>query len=450
MVEVADTNNDQEFSELLVFLQDAKSEVQRFAAEGVLGQTENKEFLEFCQRQPRTAAKPLLRLVEQSEARVAASFAAGETGEGLAGGEKAVRAALLETASAQATGAAALQALVNLSVVPAVLGELVRLGAPRRCAEALRAGWLEGRAELAHWHAMLLANLSTAKAGREAMCADEQLIRFFLVAFIVNPRPPPRDGYDDPLLCLGKVLGNICALPEGRQLLAGGESGAAALSTLMRELGDRGRRTDVISILRNICLDTEFHNAVIAADPMEHLANFLYPWDKVEPAHRADLPEQLREALAARGAVLTGDAAVRYTASVSMLGLCQTSAGREYLRAHSCREVARGWHQEETEDQTRSVLETILQRVQLSADEFQVHHGIASGLDMIDPPKPATLAASTEAVMTVPEKAVAVVPTPPVDAVRPGAVANEQPNLVDSGAVGESSTKLAGLFDDVD
>lgn len=444
MVEVADTNNDQEFSELLGFLQDAKSEVQRFAAEGVLGQTESKEFLEFCQRQPRTAAKPLLRLVEQAEARVAASFAAGETCEGHAGGEKAVRAAMLEKASARATGAAALQALVNLSVVPAVLEELVRLGAPRRCAEALRSGWLEGRSELAHWHAMLLANLSTAKAGREAMCADEQCIRFFLVAFVANPRPPPRDGYDDPLLCLGKVLGNICALPEGRRLLAGGESGAAALSTLMRELGDRGRRTDVISVLRNICLDTEFHSAVVAADPIEHLAHFLYPWDKVEPGHRANLPEQLREVLAARGAALTGDAAVRHTASVSMLGLCQTLAGREYLRAHSCRELARGWHQEETEDQTRSVLEAVLQRTQLSDDEFQVHHGIASSLEIIVSPKP-----TTEAVMTVPEIAVAVVPTLPVDAVRPSADANEQPNPVGSVAVGESGTKLTGLFDDV-
>ena len=45
--------------------------------------------------------------------------------------------------------------------------ELVALNAPKRLTEALRAGWLEGRAEMAHWYAMLLANVSTSKKGQE-------------------------------------------------------------------------------------------------------------------------------------------------------------------------------------------------------------------------------------------------------------------------------------------
>lgn len=41
------------------------------------------------------------------------------------------------------------------------------LNAPKRLTEALRAGWLEGRAQMAHWYAMLLANVSTSKKGQD-------------------------------------------------------------------------------------------------------------------------------------------------------------------------------------------------------------------------------------------------------------------------------------------
>ena len=65
-----DSSQDQEFSELLGFLQDQKPEVRRFAAEGVLGQTEDTDFLDYCRRNPRTAARPLLRLAEKAESEV--------------------------------------------------------------------------------------------------------------------------------------------------------------------------------------------------------------------------------------------------------------------------------------------------------------------------------------------------------------------------------------------
>ncbi len=45
--------------------------------------------------------------------------------------------------------------------------ELVALNAPKRLTESLRAGWLEGRAQMAHWYSMLLANVSTCKKGQE-------------------------------------------------------------------------------------------------------------------------------------------------------------------------------------------------------------------------------------------------------------------------------------------
>jgi len=276
-----------------------------------------------------------------------------------------------------------------------VLEELQELSAPKRCAQALRSGWLEGRSELAHWHAMLLANLTTAKRGQEALSGDESLLRFLLAAYVANPRPPPRDGYDDPLFCLGKAIGNICALEEGRRLLTGGEGGPATLVTLMGELGDRTRRPDVLNGLRNVCLDKECHGAVVATNFMTCMASFLYPWDKVQAEHREKLPEQLRTAMAEGGAALTGDAPVRHAAAVSLLGLCRTLEGREYLRAQGCPEVARAWHQEETQADTKGVLEAVLPAVSCSEEEFKAMQEQATATEAAAPAEAAAAAAAT-------------------------------------------------------
>merc|ERR1719198_508910 len=119
------------------------------------------------------------------------------------------------------------------------------MNAVRRCCETLKGGWLEGRADHAHWHAMLLANLTTLEAGQKALCAEEGHLRFLFAAFVSKARPPPRDGYDDPMLCLGKVINNVCALREGRAVYAEGEAGASTIGMLAAELSDRQRRKDV-------------------------------------------------------------------------------------------------------------------------------------------------------------------------------------------------------------
>lgn len=142
--------------------------VQRFAAEGVLAQTESQAFLDYCRRQPRKVAKFLLRLAEKAEADAATSRAAALVAAGGgAVGEKAARQAAMEAAAASAAGSAALQALVNISTVPAVCEELLELSAVRRVCEAMRGGWLEGRSGLVHWYAMLLSNLTTSPKGQE-------------------------------------------------------------------------------------------------------------------------------------------------------------------------------------------------------------------------------------------------------------------------------------------
>ena len=246
----AGSSQEQEFSELLGFLQDQKPEVRRFAAEGVLGQTEDTDFLDFCRRNPRSAARPLLRLAEKAEAEAAE---ANEKASSQA--DKSDKAAAIQAASSTAACVSALKALVNLSTIPSVQEELVSLNAPKRVTEALRSGWLEGRATMAHWYAMLLANVSTSAKGQEAVCGDEGMLKFLVAAYVTKPRPPPRDGYEDPLLWLGSLVVNALVLPEGRKLFAIGENNA--LTTIFGELADRGRRQDMINAVKNICLDSD-------------------------------------------------------------------------------------------------------------------------------------------------------------------------------------------------
>lgn len=366
------SDNELEYSELLGFLQDQKPEVQRFAAEGVLSQTENLDFIEYCRRKPRAAARPLLRLAEKAEADAAAraTVEKGSAPSSAASDKKASRKAELDTLNTMGGGEAALQALVNLSSLPAVQAELVALNAPKRITEAMRAGWLEGRADTAHWHSMLLANITSGKVGQDALCEEEALLCFLLAAFLAKPRPPPRDGYDDPLLCLGKVICNTLVQPKGRRLLVGGERGSVTLGSLISELGDRGRRPDVIKAIQNICLDNDYHVTVASTDLTARLGTFLYPFEKVEEEHRKNLPDAVREMLQAEGATMTGDAGVRASAAMIFMCLIRTLEGREYLRALGSSELLRAWHLEETDEAIRSNIEIVLPAVQLSEDEL--------------------------------------------------------------------------------
>eukprot|EP00747_Dinoflagellata_sp_TGD_P165130 gnl/TRDRNA2_/TRDRNA2_186004_c0_seq1.p1 gnl/TRDRNA2_/TRDRNA2_186004_c0~~gnl/TRDRNA2_/TRDRNA2_186004_c0_seq1.p1 ORF type:complete len:467 (-),score=110.02 gnl/TRDRNA2_/TRDRNA2_186004_c0_seq1:52-1383(-) len=365
---------DQEHVDLLGFLQDPKPEVQRLAAEGVFEQTANEDFLRYCRENPRSAAKPLLRLVERAEAAVAKGEQAAEAAASASSSreaEKAQKAAEFDVASATAAGSAALQALVNISSIPTVRDELVELSAPRRCTEALRNGWLEGRADLAHWYAMLLANITTVDAGQKAICGEETLLRFLFAAYTAKPRPPPRDGYDDPLCCLGKLLMNSCAQKEGRRVLAIGDGGVIALTTLSADLADRTRRPDVLGALRNLCLDEECHSAIAQTDLMKRMAGFLYPWETAESDRRSQLPASMQEFLEAEKAALTTDVAIRSTAAGCIFGLTQTKEGREYLRSNGCYEVMRAWHLEETETNTKELIELAVPRVHYTEEEIE-------------------------------------------------------------------------------
>lgn len=365
-VETSTTEQEETFTELIGFLQDKKFEVQRLAAEGVLEYTESQDFLEYCLRKPRAVSKGLLRLAERSEAASSSLSAPAAESEP----KKSEKQLAMEDAQAAAAGAAALKALVNLSTVPSVCKELNSMSACRRICENMRNGWLEGRADLVHWYAMLLANLTTSTDGQKSLCAEEALLRFLVAAFVGKARPPPRDGYDDPLQCLGKVICNVCALQEGRKVLAG-EGAGPSLKMLAAELGDRGRRADIVSIFRNLCIDQACHPAILETDLLARLARFVYPWEQAEPERRAELPDELREVLQADGAALTTDSMVRHAVSNAVLGLCRSAEGRKYLRDGGCYEVLRSWHLEESNEDTRASIEAAVPLVRHSEEELQ-------------------------------------------------------------------------------
>lgn len=365
MAEADDVTNDEEYLELVGFLQDPKFEVQRAAAEGVLAQTENQEFIGFCKRYPRKVARPLLRLVERAEDRAAGGGASEE--------DKKEKVSAKDRVLADEAGADALKAMVNVSTIPLVRDEFVSLNAPKRAANALRGGWLEGRAGLAHWHVMVLANLTSCQKGQEALCGEdgEPLLRFLLAAYVAKPRPPPRDGFEDPLICLGKVIGNVCALEAGRRLFASGEQGPATLAAIAQEMTDRNRRADVLQALSNACLDEECHGAVVQINMIARMSRFLYPWDKVDADKRTGLGADLLEALASEGATLTGDAGVRRAAATCILGLCRSAAGRDHLREAGAVEVVRAWTQEESDREVREMLEAIMPEINISEEELE-------------------------------------------------------------------------------
>jgi len=254
-------------------------------------------------------------------------------------------------------------------VVPTVRDELVELKAPRRCAEALRSGWLEGRAHYAHWYSMILANITTSEVGQQAIVEDEPLFRFLFAAYIAKPRPDPKDGYDDVLGCLGKVLGNVFALPTGRKLISSSEGGAQSVGKLISEVSDRVRRHDVLAALRNLCVDNDCHEALIATDLVSRVAPFLYPIAEVPDEHQAKLPAKLKEDLVANGAALTGDSAVRHATINCFVGICRTALGRTYLRAEGCEEVLRAWHVEESDPEIREGLDISLGALRQKEEE---------------------------------------------------------------------------------
>jgi hypothetical protein len=227
---------------------------------------------------------------------------------------------------------------------------------------------------------MMLANLTTTQAGQEALCTEEASVRFLFGAFVSKARPPPRDGYDDPLIYLGKVINNICATKEGRKIMAG-DAGDATLTLLCAELADRQRRPDVVSTFRNLCMDQECHTSIVTTDLVDRIARFVYPWAKTPPENRTQLPGTLQEILEADDAFFTSDVSVRLAAAHCVMGLCQSENGCVYLRESGAIEILRAWRLEESDVDTKMTIEAARDEIKdkevKKPDEDQIATGEA-------------------------------------------------------------------------
>merc|ERR1711924_253515 len=110
------------------------------------------------------------------------------------------------------------------------------------------------------------------------------------------------------------------------------------LTDFIGEVDDRDRRPDVMSALRNLCIDSDCHERIIASGAMIQILSFIYPWDKVDAAHREQLPKEVQDMLV-EGAALTTDGAVRIAAATCVLGLSESEVGSKHLQECGFKEI---------------------------------------------------------------------------------------------------------------
>merc|ERR1712137_436929 len=312
--------------------------------------SESQEFLAFAAAKPRMVAKPLLRLVESGRREKISD-------------PKLKAPGAVNSVHIKNTGKFALQALVNLSALPAVATELItELNAPRRICEALHEDWLQGHTEYILWFSMVLANLSTTPQGQEALSQDVGHFRFMLNCFLSKHRPPSHEEHEDPIGYLGKVIGNCCADVLGRRQLS---EDAYGLSMLGPQLQRRESRIGVLNIFRNLALDVEFHSTLAKTSFLQEVSLFLYPWNKVKEEDRLKLPKSLRESLEAGGAAITSDTASRNVAADCFGGLSLSSEGCKYLSDGGGSEILHSWMAEEEVTETHSMLVQTIARLSM-------------------------------------------------------------------------------------
>jgi len=331
-------SSNEQYQEVLEFLKDKRSDVQCAAAEALLGFTEDQSFLEYCRQCPRLVARPMLRIIEKDP---------------------------LEVATREAREAA-LKCLVNLASVPAVCAELVELRAPGRCIEVLRTLWLDGNADDVHWFTMLLANLSTTEKGQAAFAVNPKDLMFILSLYIGEVQPKPKDDIQDRLLWAGKVLQNVCAAKVGRAAIVTEVPGLTRLAKDLAVPARRHRRSEIMGIFKNLCNDTECHDAVIDSGFFLRIACFLYPEGESEE-HRKALPEGVLEEMQG----FTADVAIRKLGAEALFLLAGSKEGRLYLHENGCYELVRAWHLKEKDDDAIKLLTDTVPLVFLTEDDLQ-------------------------------------------------------------------------------
>jgi hypothetical protein len=213
---------------------------------------------------------------------------------------------------------------------------------------------------------MLLANLSTTEKGQAGLAANAKDLMFLLSLYIGEVQPKPKDEYQDRLLWAGKVLQNVCAGKDGRAIVVAEVPGLTRLAKDLVVPARRQRRSEIMGIFKNLCNDSECHEAIIQSGFFLRITCFLYPLDESDD-HRKALPEPVLEELQG----FTADITVRKLGAEALFRLASSEAGRFYLHENGCYELVRAWHVKEKDDDTIKLLTDTVPLVFLTEEDLQ-------------------------------------------------------------------------------
>jgi len=322
-----------EYDEVLAFLSDSKHDVVEQAANVVLELSEDAEFLDYIRENPKKVARPLLRVLER------------------------------EDFKSQFAG---LNAVVNLSAVPEVAESMLDLKGIRRTCDVMENLWNNGvDKDAVELCTMVLSNLTTIETGQTMLCTEKKSLGFLVPLYLSPPV-----SKTDIMFHIGSILKNITGIREGRAFVAQ----ANIVKPLAHQFAARQRRAIVVDIFRNLASDKECHEVLSDCDFLPSMQCFLYPDNAEKPDHTTLHPvvESGRQGL-------TKDEGVRFNVAEMLVFLARTRIGRESMRRDHVYECVRAWHLEETQDDVKDMLESLVPCIHFSEDELKAEGLEAEG-----------------------------------------------------------------------
>lgn len=319
--------NQTEYRELLEFLLHKNKAVQSQALQ-ILTQYSgdpDTEFISLIQSDTESVVRPLLRLVETDHKEFVEN---------------------------------SLTALVNLSGIDSIVEAVCKLSGVRRICDSLNQ-----RQVMVELHCMLLSNLTRLPAGVEGLLAIPGIFKGVILKYAAVD--------SEEVDHLGSVIINGTSAEKGRQVVSDlqtdsqGYTHCLLLQCLARCLGVRRRRQAVLQIIRNLCLDTECHDAIAASGILINLCYFLYP--EVEGRREDDVHKNITE----NGIGLASDIETRTIAAEILVCFLRSEVGRDVMRSIGIYEVVRLWDLEETEQSIKDMLYDVAMATHLNEEELK-------------------------------------------------------------------------------
>ena len=320
-------SNPTEYRELLEFLLHKNKAVQSQALQILIHYSgdPDPEFISLIQSDTESVVRPLLRLVETDDKEFVEN---------------------------------SLTALVNLSGFDSIVAAVCKLSGVRRICDSLNQ-----RQVMVELHCMLLSNLTRLPAGVAGLLAIPGIFKGVILKYAAVD--------SEEVDHLGSVIINGTSVEKGRQVVSElhtdsqGYTHCLLLQCLARCLGVRRRRQAVLQIIRNLCLDTECHDAIGASGILINMCYFLYP--EVEGRREDDVHKNITE----NGIGLASDIETRTIASEILVCFLRSEVGRDVMRSIGIYEVVRLWDLEETEQSIKDMLYDVAMATHLNEKELK-------------------------------------------------------------------------------